>query len=128
MGLPKFQTDEELLRWANYQRDPLTSSEVEIALIDNLEARIKWMDDYKPIIDVIDEFEISAADLKALCDSMIQDFVTSAKLLGAVGHAGIDDPESLKEHLELSRSFSDIADDAYDVLTRLTQLTTTVKE
>jgi len=135
--------NEELLRHARAGIDPLTSTPLELELLDRLESLLDQQSAHKPIADLLDEYvqdiepgflretlntlydhDIAPAALAQLCDAMIIDPANTVALLNALVAAGLDDPEHLKAELDLAEQFRALANDARDVFSRLSALTT----
>lgn len=114
--------DRHLVASIYAEQDPLTSSAAEIELLARFEALLDEQDEY--LKEAADEYELDAKQIKAIGDALILNTDTTVALLSAIGDAGIDDPALLKAELELAKKFRALTEDAGDVFTRLSQLTT----
>jgi hypothetical protein len=122
--LMKSMDDHHLLASARAEQDPLTSSAAEIELLARFERLLDEASEHKPVAEAVEEFDFEAKDIEALGDALIQNTSNTVALLEAIAQAGIDDPESLKADLDLVKKFRALTEDAGDVFTRLSQLTT----
>ena len=120
--LMKSMDDRRLVASIYADQDPLTSSAAEIELLARFEALLDEKNE--DLTEAADEFEFDAKQIKALGDALILNTDTTVALLSAIGDAGIDTPETLKAELELAKKFRALTEDAGDVFTRLSQLTT----
>lgn len=120
--LMKAMDDRHLVASIYAEQDPLTSSAAEIELLARFEALLDEKNE--DLTEAADEFEFDAKQIKALGDALIQNTDNTVALLEALGDAGIDDPASLKADLDLVKKFRALTEDAGDVFTRLSQLTT----
>ncbi len=119
-------SDDQLVQHLHVALDPLTSTAAEAELLERFEA---LLDERSPEIDsALDEYNFDAADIETLGDALIVDAGNSAALLSILGEEGIDDPESLKAELELAKQFRALVEDAGDIFTRLSDLSTTAQE
>lgn len=114
--------DRHLVASIYAEQDPLTSSAAEIELLARFEALLDEKNE--DLSEAADEFEFDAEQIKALGDALILDTDNTVALLSAIGDAGIDNPALLTAELELAKKFRALAEDAGDVFTRLSQLTT----
>jgi len=120
--LMKSMDDRHLVASIYADQDPLTSSAAEIELLARFEALLDEKNE--DLTEAADEFEFDAKQIKALGDALIQNTDNTVALLEAIAEAGIDDPTSLKADLDLVKKFRALTEDAGDVFTRLSQLTT----
>lgn len=93
--------------------DPLTSTPLELELLARLESIT---------------FTSNEQELQQLEDSLIGDASNSIAMLDVLTEYDISTPKALKAALETLSDFRTLADDAGDVFTRLSSLTTTVQE
>lgn len=119
--------DGHLVSALHAELDPLTSTDTERELLARVERLLDEADD-DGIVKAAENYDLSAADITALGDALIVNADQTAKLLGAIGGEGYDDPEALKADLELLSKFRAIANDMGDAATRLSQLITTAQE
>lgn len=118
--------DDQLAQHLHVALDPLTSTAAEAELLTRFEA---LLDERSPEIDsALDEYNFDAADIKTIGDALIVDASNSAALLSILGENDLNDPESLKAELELAKQFRSLVEDAGDVFTRLSELSTTAQE
>ncbi|NYT44584.1 hypothetical protein H0A64_07055 [Alcaligenaceae bacterium] len=133
-------SDSEFLRHAYAQSDDLTSSDIERELLRRFE--LVDTDAY----EAVQEVELCAADLRQLGEAL-EGFTVSevAELLGLLLEANIDakaltailrllekagitESDEFEAELKLADEFRKLANDAGDVLTRLTTLITETQE
>lgn len=119
MYLPSL-SDAELVTHADATLDAMTSTELERELIKRLEARVSA--DTLPVIQIAEEFDIDPEALRTLCESHPADLKESAEILAKLNDYDIHTVAQLEEHIERSRKFYDIANDAGDALARLAAL------
>ena len=121
-NLMALMDDAHLVSAIEAELDPLASTDIERELLSRFETKIDGDADYAEIIAVIDEFEIEAKELRELADARIGD--ATLAILKVISDAGIDSADSLQAELDLAKSFSALAEDAGDTITRLSQLIT----
>lgn len=126
--LMKSMDVEHLLASARTEQDPLTSTPLELELIDRLEALLDEQRDTQPIADLIEEHEVSTDDIKAVIESHPAGLKEQAALLSLLNDQDIHEPDQLKELIELADKFRALANDAGDFFTRLNDLVTTNQE
>ena len=126
--LMKSMDVEHLLASARTEQDPLTSTPLELELIDRLEALLDEQRDTQPIADLIEEHEVSTDDIKAVIESHPAGLKEQAALLSLLNDQDIHEPDQLKELIELADKFRALANDAGDLFTRLNDLVTTHQE
>ena len=133
-------SDSEFLRYANNQLDDLTSSDIERELLRRLEATDT------ELFEAASEAEFTADGLTNLAQAM-EGFTVEqvTELLGVMleadieakpliamlkvlDEAGITETDELKEALEFATKFQAIANDAGDVLARLSTLVSETQE
>ena len=120
--LMKSMDDRHLVASIYAEQDPLTSSAAEIELLARFEALLDEQNE--DLKEAADEYELDAKQIKAIGDALILNTDTTVALLSAIGDAGIDDPAMLKADFDLVKKFRALTEDAGDVFTRLSQLTT----
>jgi Tat protein secretion system quality control protein TatD with DNase activity len=118
--------DDQLVRALHAEFNPITSTPAEQILLERLENLLDTIDN--TLTATAEEYGFAAKDIKTLGDAVIINADRTAALLSVIGEAGIDDPQELKTQLEAFEKFCALAEDAGDVFTRLSQLTTTVQE
>lgn len=124
--LAKSMDDEHLLASARAEIDPLTSTALELELLDRFERLLDEVDG--DLNEAVAEFDFEAKHIKSLGDALIQSTENTVAILEVIGAAGFDDPELLKAELELAAKFRALANDAGDFFTRLNDLVTTNQE
>jgi hypothetical protein len=103
-------TDEELLRHADNERDALTTTEIEIELAGRFAELVENPPLPKNIQDALDNTSIESEDLPEILKVLDEFFATDAK--------------TLRAKLKRANDFYDIANDAGDVIERLSTLVT----
>lgn len=124
--LMKSMDDRHLVSSLYAEQDPLTSSAAEMELLTRFEALLDEVDG--DLNEAVGEFDFTAKDIKSLGDALILDTNNTVALLKEIGEAGLDSPESLKAELDLAKKFRALVEDAGDVFTRLSDLSTTAQE
>lgn len=125
--------------------NPLVNTELEALLIDWCENLLDEAADSEPISAILADHDLETKDIKELADALIENVETTVAILVALGEAdistadhireqallidvldaaGIDGPDQLKAQLALADQFRTLANDAGDVFSRLTELTT----
>ena len=122
--------------------DPIVNTPLESFLLDWVESLVDEVDSDLSI--EAENHGLDAEDIKALGEALIEDADNTVALLSVIGkagtdvdelkgvfalievldEAGIDTPETLKARLALADQFRALANDAGDVFSRLTELTT----
>ncbi|WP_369952288.1 hypothetical protein [Ralstonia syzygii] len=125
MYLPALD-DETLLRHAQADLDPLTSTPLEIELLKRFEGLLNAQDETNPLLVVLEEYGIDSPGQLENELGLTKEYedLDIRPLLDAVTDAGIDDAESLKERLARADEFDAIAKDAGDLFARLNTLAT----
>ncbi len=108
--------------------DPLTSTSLELELLDRLETLLDEQEENKPIAELLDEYEVSTDDMKAVIESHPTSLKDQAALLSLLNDQDIHEPDQLKELLEFAAKFRALASDAGDFFTRLNDLVSTNQE
>lgn len=104
-------TDAELLRHVENERDPLTSTDAEIELVERFNALLDEHQRLAPVIKLVDDLGLDDEQIALLGDTF-EDF-------------HLNDVIDLRTKLERSDKFYDIASDAGDVIVRLNDLINT---
>lgn len=117
-----------LVASARAEIDPLTSTPLELELLDRLETLLDEAQDNQPIADLLDEYEVSTDDMKAVFESHPASLQDQAALLSLLNDQDIHEPDQLKELLEFAAKFRALASDAGDLFTRLNDLVSTNQE
>ena len=120
--------DDHLVTALHAELDPLTSTAAEQELLTRFEALLDKQRDIKPVTDLLDEYEIPAADLDDVIKSHPGSFKDMAAILRLLDKAGIEEPDQLAEALELLSKFRAIANDLGENAARLFNLITTAQE
>jgi len=126
--LAKSMDDEHLLASARAEIDPLTSTALELVLLELLERLLDEASENKPVADLLEEYEVGTDDVKAVIESHPASLKDQAALLSLLNDQDIHEPDQLKELLELAAKFRALANDAGDFFTRLNDLLTTNQE
>lgn len=117
--------DEHLLASARAEIDPLTSTALELELLERFERLLDEASEHKPVADLLEEYEVGTDDVKAVIESHPASLKDQAALLSLLNDQDIHEPDQLKELLELAAKFRALANDAGDFFTRLNDLLTT---
>ena len=120
--------DEHLLASARAEIDPLTSTALELELLDRFERLLDEASEYKPVADLLEEYEVATDDVKAVIESHPASLKDQAALLSLLNDQDIHEPDQLKALLDTSDKFRALASDAGDFFTRLNDLVTTNQE
>jgi hypothetical protein len=120
--------DEHLLASARAEIDPLTSTALELELLERFERLLDEASEHKPVADLLEEYEVGTDDVKAVIESHPASLKDQAALLSLLNDQEIHEPDQLKELLELTAKFRALANDAGDFFTRLNDLLTTNQE
>lgn len=126
--LAKSMDDEHLLASARAEIDPLTSTALELELLDRFERLLDEASEHKPVADLLEEYEVGTDDVKAVIESHPASLKDQAALLSLLNDQDIHEPDQLKELLEFAAKFRALASDAGDLFTRLNDLVTTHQE
>jgi hypothetical protein len=126
--LAKSMDDEHLLASARAEIDPLTSTALELELLERFERLLDEASENKPVADLLEEYEVGTDDVKAVIESHPASLKDQAALLSLLNDQDIHEPDQLKELLELAAKFRALANDAGDFFTRLNDLLTTNQE
>lgn len=126
--LAKSMYDEHLLASARAEIDPLTSTALELELLDRFERLLDEASEHKPVADLLEEYEVGTDDVKAVIESHPASLKDQAALLSLLNDQDIHEPDQLKALLDTSDKFRALANDAGDFFTRLNDLVTTNQE
>lgn len=126
--LAKSMDDEHLLASARAEIDPLTSTALELELLDRFERLLDEASEHKPVADLLEEYEVATDDVKAVIESHPASLKDQAALLFLLNDQDIHEPDQLKELLDFAAKFRALASDAGDFFTRLNDLVTTNQE
>lgn len=119
-------SDGQLVQHLHVALDPLISTAAEAELLKRVEA---LLDEQDPEFDAkVEEYGFDATDIEKLGDALIVDAINSAELLSVLNENDLNDPDSLKDELELAKQFRALVEDAGDVFTRLSDLSTNAQE
>lgn len=118
--LAKSMDDEHLLVSARAEIDPLTSTALELELLDRFERLLE----HRKVVALVEEYEINHDEIEALGKALgagvgIADMTATMALLEEFYAT---EPGTLRTKLERADKFYDIANDAGDVFTRLSDL------
>ena len=126
--LAKSMDDEHLLASARAEIDPLTSTALELELLDRFERLLDEASEHKSVADLLEEYEVATDDVKAVIESHPASLKDQAALLSLLNDQDIHGPDHLKALLDTSDKFRALASDAGDFFTRLNDLVTTNQE
>ena len=126
--LAKLMDDAHLLASARAEIDPLTSTALELELLDRFERLLDEASEHKPVADLLEEYEVATDDMRAVIDSHPASLKDQAALLSLLNDQEIHEPDQLKALLDTSDKFRALANDAGDFFTRLNDLVTTNQE
>lgn len=126
--LMKSMDADHLVASARAEIDPLTSTPLELELLDRLETLLDEQHDTQPIADLLDEYEVSTDDMEAVINSHPASLKDQAALLSLLNDQGIHEPDQLEELLDFAAKFRALASDAGDLFTRLNDLVSTNQE
>ena len=126
--LAKSMDVEHLLASARAEIDPLTSTALELELLDRFERLLDEASEHKPVADLLEEYEVGTDDVKAVIESHPASLKDQAALLSLLNDQDIHEPDQLKALLDTSDKFRALANDAGDFFTRLNDLVTTNQE
>ena len=126
--LAKSMDDEHLLASARAEIDPLTSTALELELLDRFERLLDEASEHKPVADLLEEYEVGTDDMRAVIDSHPASLKDQAALLSLLNDQEIHEPDQLKALLDTSDKFRALANDAGDVFTRLSELAASTQE
>ena len=126
--LAKSMDDEHLLASARAEIDPLTSTALELELLERFERLLDEASEHKPVADLLEEYEVGTDDVKAVIESHPASLKDQAALLALLNDQDIHEPDQLKALLDTSDKFRALASDAGDFFTRLNDLVTTNQE
>lgn len=104
-------TDDELLRHAWAQHDPLTGTELEAELLRRFEVITHTLVDLDPVTEAVDKSSFELEDMRLLFE-VLEEF-------------HVDDIKTLRQKLERADKWYGIAEEAGDLFQRLTDLTNT---
>lgn len=123
-------TDDKLLRHVENERDPLTSTDAEVELVQRFTNLLDEQAANAKRIEILDDhgFEDDADLEKSLALFNEFEALDIRSLLEAITAAGIDNAEQLKARLAIADQFDGIASDAGDLFTRLESLIATTQE
>jgi hypothetical protein len=126
--LAKSMYDEHLLASARAEIDPLTSTALELELLERFERLLDEASEHKPAAALLEEHEVGADDVRAVIESHPASLKDQAALLSLLNDQDIHEPDQLKKLLELAADFRALANDAGDFFTRLNELLNTNQE
>ena len=126
--LAKSMDDEHLLASARAEIDPLTSTALELELLDRFERLLDEQHDNEGVRALSEEYELTADDMRAVIESHPASLKDQAALLSLLNDQDIHEPDQLKALLDISDKFRALANDAGDFFTRLNDLVTANQE
>lgn len=126
--LMKSMAIDHLVASARAEIDPLTSTPLELELLDRLETLLDEQEESKPLADLLDEYEVSTDDMKAVIESHPASLKDQAALLSLLNDQDLYTPDQLKELLDLAAKFRALASDAGESSTRLHDLVVSLNQ
>lgn len=117
-----------LVASARAELDPLTSTSLELELLDRFERLLDEQHDNEGVRALSEEYELTADDMRAVIESHPASLKDQAALLSLLNDQDIHEPDQLKALLDTSDKFRALANDAGDFFTRLNDLVTTNQE
>lgn len=120
--------DEHLVAALLSELDPLTSTAAEQELLARLEGLLDQKRENKPVIDLLNKYEIPADELEALIKAHPASFKDMTAILSMLDAEGYDELDPLKADLEMLSEFRAIANDPGKDAARLFNLITTAQE
>jgi len=127
MNLSTLSLD-EFLRHAHAQADSLTDTTIQIEALRRLQEQADRADELEGFLAIIDEYEITASDLRSLIESHPASPDEQAKLLAVLNDQDIHSADQLKAVLGALAAFRSLANDAGDIFSRLTSLIDTAQQ
>lgn len=115
----KSMDDEHLLASARAEIDPLTSTPLELELLDRFERLLDGQHDNEGLRALTEEYDLTADDFRAVIESHPASLRDKAALLSLLDGRGIHQPHQLKALLDIADEFRALANDAGDFLIRL---------
>ena len=110
--------DEHLIAALRAEIDPLTSTSIEIELLNRFEKVLQ----HSSIIDLVEEHEINDSEITALGEALAIGIANLSATVALLDEFSATEPGTLREKLERADKFYDIAGDAGDVIARLNDL------
>ncbi len=126
--LAKSMDDEHLLASARAEIDPLTSTALELELLERFERLLDEASEHNPVAHLLEEYGVGTDDMKAVIESHPASLKDQAALLSLLNDQDIHEPDELKAMLDTFDKFRALASDAGDFFTRLNDLVITNQE
>lgn len=126
--LMKSMDADHLVASARAEIDPLTSTPLELELLDRLETLLDEQHDNEGVRALTEEYDLTADDMRVVIESHPASLKDQAALLSLLNDQDIHEPDQLKELLEFAAKFRALASDAGDLFTRLNDLVSTNQE
>lgn len=122
--------DNELLRLAHIELDPLTSTELERELLRRFEDNAAITAENEPLLQALADHEHGTddpAELTKLLDehAKVSEFVHAVAMLEVLSEFDFDNPAALKKVLERDAKFENVMNDLAEPLASLQALATT---
>lgn len=127
-SLMRSMSAHHLVAAARTEQDALTSTALELELLDRIETLLAAQQDTQPVADLLEEYEVSVGDVKLVIESHPGSLREQASLLFLLNDADIHEPDQLRKLLDFVARFRSLASNAGDFLTRLNDLVTTSQE
>ncbi|WP_323026557.1 hypothetical protein [Castellaniella sp.] len=119
---------DEFLRLAHAQADSLTDAAIQIEALRRLQGCADQAEELEGFLAVIDEYEVTADDLRAVIESHPASLGEQIGLLAALNDQDIHSADQLRGVLNTLATFRSLANDAGDLFSRLTSLIETAQK
>lgn len=121
--------DEHLASAARAEIDSLTSTPLEVELLDRFERLLDEANVDQELDLVIADFDITGAALRELCEAHPASLEEITAMMTMLNDLDIHEPGQLRRQLDIAAGFETLATEAGDIFSRLNNLTTaTTKE
>jgi len=117
-------SDEHLASAARAEIDSLTSTPLEIELLDRFERLLDEANIDQELDLVIADFDITGEALRALCEAHPASLADITAMLTMLNDLDIHEPAQLRRQLDIAAGFETLATEAGDIFARLNTLTT----
>ena len=119
---------DEFLRLAHTQADSLTDTAIQTEALRRLESVAGQEKEVAGFLVLVDEYELTASNLRSLIESHPASPDEQAKLLAVLNDQDIHSADQLKAVLGSLAAFCALANDAGDVISRLASLIETAQQ
>ena len=122
-------SDEHLASAARAELDSLTSTPLELELLNRFERLLDEASTDPELDLVIADFDITGEQLRNLCEAHPASLTDITAMLTMLNDLDIHEPSQLKAQLDIAAGFETLATEAGDIFSRLPPLATeTTKE